>query len=483
MPVLNLGIRRSGYGVAQQPRSTPDNFGAQGFEALGELGKIAEKNQLEQDRLDIATKGAAMDVRFDELREEVRAEPDFTKRDALYQDKAAEYLKSTLDGVASPRVKQGLNQYYSVKFPQEALKTRIKNQLEFGEHRVAQTDVLANVMADKIVKTTDPNEAEGYKQLVRSQILQLSSGPYAPRRADQTQNMIEAFEKRVLSGAANTEIEADAPLFLRNLAAGKYDGLPSESRLALRRSANAAVSSAITIQKREQEVKVEAADREIQALFDRKAPSDLIDARLKELSSAGILGRTERKFWDDKLLRGEKADDAAQIRNAEKLKNDFLDAYPTPARIREFRDRKRQMERSGDLGDKGAAELGNMIIMAERSLNSEARAQRGEQRAIDAKADREGKMTAAQARDLIARNFTNANPNRPMLPGHKEDMQQLINRTILGDEDAGKVAKEIYTQRQAAKVADEKRKKDQVEAAKADPKAAEILNTLKGLKK
>ena len=233
MPVLNLGIRRSGYGVAQQPRSTPDNFGAQGFEALGELGKIAAHQQLDQDKTEIATQAALMDVKFEQLREEIKAEPEFGKRDQLYQTKATEYLQSTLSSVSSPRVKEGINKYYSVKFPAEAQKTAVNNQKEFGEHRVASVDKLGEMLAERVIGSTDPQQAEEYKQLYRSQVNALSQGPYAPRRADQTTNMIQAWEKKVNLGRADAQIRANPSGFLADMAEGKYSEFDLDEKLKL----------------------------------------------------------------------------------------------------------------------------------------------------------------------------------------------------------------------------------------------------------
>ena len=61
--------------------------------------------------------------------------------------------------------------------------------------------------------------------------------------AKELQEKATKFDLKVLDSTANAEIEADGSVFLRNLARGKYDRMELDKRLALRRSANAAITS------------------------------------------------------------------------------------------------------------------------------------------------------------------------------------------------------------------------------------------------
>jgi hypothetical protein len=386
----------------------------------------------------------------------------------------------TLNQASNPRVRRAVEASLADNYG------RAQKVAELGYYKKKQDKMAGDfvVAEDQMIKAAvgvgDENR-KGVEQMHSAALAQMvHSGGMKFEEANKRK--IE-FNKKVLMGTANTEIEADPTIFLRNLAGGKYEMLDSDTRRSLLRSANAQVTSAITMQKRDQELKREQAEREIQVMFDQGVSSNIIDQRLKALSASGILDRNERKFWDEKLIRGEKADDAAQVANATKLENQFTDAYPTSARVKEFRNLKREMERSGALGDSGAAKFGAMLNQVERSLHAEARAERGEQRAIanQNERDKPDKMTSPQAVQLIGRNFPRANPNKPISTDHKADMNSFVNRVTINGEDAGTVAREIYAERQKSIKVEEDRKKAQVEAAKADPKAKEILDALKAL--
>jgi hypothetical protein len=162
------------------------------------LGNVLEQAQLQQDELDTKRQAVMLDTKLDELKQEVRAEPDYGKRESLYQTKAAEYMAQVSSAIESGRVKKGINQYYQLQFPKELLKFRSENQKEWGLDRVAQAESLGDILAEKIVNTDDPREEQKYKQLFNAQIEQLSTGPYAPLNKLQAERKIKEFETKSL---------------------------------------------------------------------------------------------------------------------------------------------------------------------------------------------------------------------------------------------------------------------------------------------
>lgn len=203
--------------------------------ALGGLGKglqifgeALQAAQDQQDSFEIKRQGVLLDTKLDELKEEIKAEPDFAKRDKLYQEKSAEYLATATQEISSPRVRNGLNQYYSLKFPQEALKVRVGNQKEWGEHRVAQTAELADLMADKIVSSDNPRDVEKYKALYNDQLNVLSIGPYAPLNAVKRQQMEKDFSNKVLSKRAQRMINEVPESFLVAADEGQFKDLTED---------------------------------------------------------------------------------------------------------------------------------------------------------------------------------------------------------------------------------------------------------------
>jgi len=138
---------------------------------LDVLAEGLQYSQIQQDEIDLKLQAVNLDTRLDELKEEIKAEPDFAQRDKLYQDKASEYLATTSAEIQSPRVRQRLASYFSVKFPREALKTKVEN---------------------------------------------------SPLRPDQAQNMMQAWEKKVTLKRADAQIRLNPTAFLVDQAAGKY---------------------------------------------------------------------------------------------------------------------------------------------------------------------------------------------------------------------------------------------------------------------
>lgn len=156
-------------------------------------------------------------------------------------------------------------------------------------------------MADAIKVENDLlNGAASEDDVTRQQALRNYGGLIGQLKAhnyldaDKAQKQFEAFNRKALEHRANNQIEADPSIFLKNLGSGMFDEIDVDKPLNLRRTVNAAISSAITIQDREQKVKREQADREIQVMFDQGAGSDVILQKLREYSAGGILTRTER---------------------------------------------------------------------------------------------------------------------------------------------------------------------------------------------
>lgn len=297
----------------------------------------------------------------------------------------------------------------------------------------------------------------------------------------------EAFTQEYYSHKADGEIERDPPQFLQELKAGAYNALDSDKRRQLESHANAAITSGNSSYKRTQAEKEEAAGREIQMMVDKRVSTDLIQQKLQEFTVNKVMDSKTRNYWDDRLMRGEKADDPVQTANFERIKADFTAQRPTSARVQQFRDMKTSMRNKGELGDKGAAQIGNMINIAEAQLEAQGRAQRGEQRAIEAagRAGGGGKMTAAQAFQAVQKaNFPNEVAGHPTSKAHKEDVQEVNDRVVLIPEgDTRAVVNEIVERRRKTKELEARLKAAKVEAAAKNPAMSHLLDDAKAAPK
>jgi predicted transcriptional regulator len=247
---------------------------------LNVLAEGLQYSQQQQDEIDLKLQAVKLDTRLDQLKEEIKAEPDFAQRDKLYAEKASEYLANTSAEIQSPRVRNQLASYYSIKFPREAFKTRVDNQKEWGFSRVAQTDMLGDVIADKIISTTDPQEAAKYRAMYNGQLEALSTGPFAPLNADQAQNKMAAWEKKVVAKRADAQRRNNPTAFLVDLAAGKYPELDLDMSLKMGQQARDQLDDMEKITERNTKKIKDAVDDEwsAQANFGQLDPVQLNDA-------------------------------------------------------------------------------------------------------------------------------------------------------------------------------------------------------------
>src|SRR5690242_17946132 len=197
MPVLPViaPIRGIGAGV-EFSRVSGAEMGGQLGQAIGGFGELLQQAQNEQDSIAAKTQAVLLDAHLEDLKTEVQAEPDYAKREQLYQQKSAEYLRTQTDSIDSPRVKQALNAYYSFKFPREAVKFRAENMKQWGQERVAQTESLGDMMIRQSVTTADPMERAKYKSLYMSQLDQLTTGPYAPLNPLKRREMADQYDTK-----------------------------------------------------------------------------------------------------------------------------------------------------------------------------------------------------------------------------------------------------------------------------------------------
>ncbi len=238
MPVLPQIQPSPRVGALDLPRTTPNEFGAGAFNAVQHLADIGMAAQEEQDSLDVKKQAVLLDTHLEDLKEQVKAEPDFAKRDQLYQQKATQYLQQTNDSIDNERHKQRLKNDYSLKFPREAHQFKIENLKDWGVERVAQTESLGDMYAAKIINTADPIEAAKYRGLYKSQVEQLSLGPYAPLNAEKRQKMESAFDTKVVWGT-NLKAATDSPdeFLTRANDDPRLGGLPLDKVLELKTKA------------------------------------------------------------------------------------------------------------------------------------------------------------------------------------------------------------------------------------------------------
>jgi len=196
MPVLPVIRATRNVGVADLPgipATSSEIIGRQ----LGGYGEIMAEAQQQQDQIDVKTQAVMLDAKLEDLKDEVKAEPDFAKREALYQQEAAKYLTDTTANISSETVKRGLSNYYSFKFAREATKFRAENAKDWGNERVAQTEALGDTLVNQIARSADPMEATKYRAMYYDQLNALLSGPYAPLTPEKRRAMQAAFDTKL----------------------------------------------------------------------------------------------------------------------------------------------------------------------------------------------------------------------------------------------------------------------------------------------
>ena len=233
MPKIPIFNARTYGGGVDFGRLGPEAYGAGAFRGIAGLGAVLQDAQLQQDDIDVKKRAVDLDNYLDALKEAVKTEPDFVKREKLYRDKAGEYLKTQVDSVESDNVKAGLNQYFSIKFAREATKFSVQNQKDWDESRVAQTMNLADDYANRIINTDDPREIAKFKSLYVSQLATLTQGPYAPRTETWRQQQQANFEKEIANRRANKRSLATPELFLAETLEndGKVEGLADDEAI------------------------------------------------------------------------------------------------------------------------------------------------------------------------------------------------------------------------------------------------------------
>lgn len=469
------------------PRTHPDAYGAQLFHTLAEVGAAMREKQKP---IDAAKHASEYDVAMDDLKNEIQADPDPNNWREIFTTKEATIREKMLEGISDPATKEAFTFHVQRSLGRHIIDVSDRGIKASHAKQLGDMEIVGATLARQAAETQDEGLRSSYINTFNAMINAAATPSAIGGRAvpsTLTPKAAEAakqkFERDVLENRASLSLEADPSSFLRSVKSDEWKMLDPDKRRALVRSANEAISASITLYNREQKIKEEQADREIQGLFDSGAGVDVIQTRLQQLSAAGIIDRASRAFWDNKFIKEEKGDTAPQIANAERLTANFLEAgYPTMGNIRKTRDEARGMRNSGAIGDKGSSKIQNMLIIAEQRLRSEGRAEAAAGRAA-AGAGGGGKMSNAAAMQLIARNFPGANPNRPIMPSHKEDTKEFTNRAVLAGEDAGTVAKDIYQRREKAIQAEKQKRQERETAAKTDPKTAAILDRLKGLKK
>jgi hypothetical protein len=474
MPEIPRITAREGVPSLRLPRPTPDQFGLQQFEALGELSRTLGKIDRLSDGAESSQRAQNINSEIEEAikQKEIQHANDPDAFETESQKAADEVLKAGL--AAAPERQRELIQF---KLGDNLPKRRGQIRDSARRMRVGNAVVKWNTYRDNLAQELeaepDPavriqKEAE-YEAELKSTML--GTGAFSAAQAEEDR-------RKLLKGRALIRLEADPSRALQDIQAGKFDGLGIEEKFSLRRSANASISAAITAQKNEQKIKQEAADREIQMMVDAGERTDIIQQKVQGYTAAGIFDRNDRKFWDDYLIKDNKNDTPEQTQNAQTFKADFgLQGYPSFAAVSAARAKLKAMRASGEIGVKGAGEIGFMLNRTEQSLRAEGRAMESAARSRQG-----GKMSTSQALGLIAQNYSGSNPSRPAFPQHRKDVREFTNRVLLDGEDTAVVAKEIYLRSQQTKQRAEQQRQAQKQAAQSDPAKREILERLNALK-
>jgi hypothetical protein len=487
MPDLPRILARPDLPTVNLPRTNADAYGAQAFGALQKAaGQWEVALREKQAPVDAALQSSNYDVAMEDLKNEIQADPDPTNWRTNFLAREQEKRAEISGGLTDPRIKRALDLHANRALSRNIIELSDKARVASKAKMLTDIDIVGDTLAAQAANTPDENiqrqARNTFNALITSAEQPVKIGDKTvpgldPKSAEQLR---QNFEKKYITNVAQGEIHRDPSKFLRDLnGSTKYDTL---DKMALTRTANAAISTAMTIQGKEQKQKEEAADREIQDLFDIRATPDIIQKRLVEMSAAGVMDRTQRNFWDTKLIRGEKGDDGPQVANTEKLVADFLAIPPTGARIRDFRAQTNHMRNTGAIGDKGSSKMNAMLIQAEKQLRAEGRAEESAARARAGGSGKEKDISTAEGLRAIASNFSVGSPTQPILPGHKEDVATFARRILDGTRKADTV-KELVTNREKKNKEAQQLQQARDAAAKADPKIAAIIETVKALEK
>lgn len=237
MPTLPRIERRVPVPSLELPRPGPESFGAGIGKGLGELGgsldKIAEESRKQQDALDFATFSGEYDAALEDLKEEIKAEPDYEKRPKLYSEKALDLQKTYLERDQSQAVKNALQTHFARTLPKQMIEVKVESLKEWNSSRLAELDQVEDVLAGRIISAPDDAEAQRLKGLHSGLVRGISVGPYAALRPEQAQKRIENFEIKVTAKRADAALRADPEDFLAREQAGEFGRLDQSVRTKL----------------------------------------------------------------------------------------------------------------------------------------------------------------------------------------------------------------------------------------------------------
>ena len=218
----------------------PGNALARGFEEVADtFARIQQEAQSQQDEIDVATRGSELDVTLDSLKEDIKEEPDFSKRVDLYRKKATEFFTESVKGT-NPRVQARLQAYFPVRLSRALIDVNHETQRQWGEQRVADVNALGDLLSDKIISSKDPEDAALSYSLFKRSIRSLADGPAAPLTKIEAEKMERGFLGKV-EGKRARALVLDAPATFLNVPRENFSNLTDDEFFKFRGLAQEAI--------------------------------------------------------------------------------------------------------------------------------------------------------------------------------------------------------------------------------------------------
>jgi len=287
IPVLHAEGRP---GILQLPRPTGAGF-VQGF---GELGKLGEKLQDQQDKLDLAQLAGEYEGGLAEIRLGLKQDPDFKSHPTKFTQRVTQLQGELAKRATSATVRQALQAHIARTLPKETVEVQTEALTLWTQHQLAGLDVIEESLSKDAAEAATP-EARDDKIMLYEGLL-LGAEQQRILSPVQRQQKRRSFNEKVLE--RNMEFLArtnPTELYVRERD-GAFAGLDPVKRERI-------VGIAVRLQ--------EKAERETERIF-----KDERDVRVRELVTLARDGQlTQRQLDEDARIWRMGREDYDRIRD------------------------------------------------------------------------------------------------------------------------------------------------------------------------
>src|SRR5258706_12134697 len=164
--------------------------------------QVAREAERQQNDIDTVRATVELDDGLDRLRQQVQAEPDFSRRADMFRREAGELYKSVAEKYSG--VEARLQDYYPMRLSRGLIDLGHETHLQWGQKRLSDTLALGDALAGRIAAAGDPAEAARYASFYDRALQSLSDGPGAPLHPDETERLARDFDMRIQTKRAET---------------------------------------------------------------------------------------------------------------------------------------------------------------------------------------------------------------------------------------------------------------------------------------